>query len=248
MANLNTYIYDQSLIGQYKTEAESKEAIFEILSMVSLLMDTQNVNVSVFYDRSALFQAMMTAELIFGVVLDRNRDLKLLWNFKRMQLLSSDIVNNVAYGDALAQRNVGLLCFSGAPFGEPCVALGNQDGKSVLNVKSWVSTDSLVSFLHDQHWIRTYSDATKYPPRDEQTILSDTSLFILTPLFNHKRHVYERIGKDEYWCCDNFHSGRSAELEVFRKSDLKHIGTCGIYDIRTFSTKGAVPGRVMDEK
>lgn len=248
MADLKTYVYDRFMEGQFVSEDDARNAITELLAMVSLLMDTQNVNVTILYKRQSLYQAMATAQLMFGAILDRNRDLKRLWELKRMQLLSDDLVDNAAYADAAAGKQVGLLCFRESHYGEPLVALSNQNDEKTRNVSAWVLVDNLSAFLYKNHWLRTYSDATKYVPRDEQTILADTSLFRLTTHHNHKRKVYERIGKDEYWCCDNFHTGRSAELEVFRKSDLKHIGTCGLFDINTFSADGSVPGRVMDEE
>jgi len=247
MAELNTYIFDRSVEGQFATEADSKEAISGILSLVSLLADAQNVTVSVSYDRTALYQAMMTAEMMFGTVLDRNRDLRVSWNKTRLQLMHALTVNEAAYRDAETGMGVALLCIRGSQYAEPDVVLLDASGVNSRKVLTWVSLDTLSKYLSSKNWLRTYSEATKYVPRDEQTILVDTSLFQLTTHHNHQRKVYERIGADEYWCCDNLHTGRSAELEVFRKSDLTHIGTCGIFDIATFSKEGAVKGRVMDE-
>lgn len=247
MADLNTYVYDCSMEGQFVSEDDAKNAIRELLAMVSILMDTQNVNVSILYNRKSLYQAMATAQLMFGAIMDKDRDLKKLWELKRMQLLSDDSVDNAAYVDVVAGKHVGLLCFRGSYFREPQVTLSNLEYKEACNVTVWVLVETLSAFLYKKNWLKTYSDATKYVPRDEQTILTDTALFMPTTHHNHKRKVYERIGRDEYWCCDNFHTGRSAELEVFRKSDLKHIGTCGIFDINTFNSSGAVPGRVMDD-
>jgi hypothetical protein len=87
------------------------------------------------------------------------------------------------------------------------------DGKSGL--KSWKSRLPLDYVVYD--------DNSTYPPRDEQTILSDTSQFIKTSYKYDSRKIYLDKQMGYYWYVDNLHFGKAAHLEVF-DSQGNHLG------------------------
>ena len=227
---MNAYINDASLVGQFGP-CSSMAAIKKVREMVSFLR--QNQHCSLYWNRSALFGAWVEPDKTFGHVLEFDRDMKSYWQ----SLICNSVVSVVqaAADETKAGKEAGLVCYINSPFHEPTTKCGEQQ----VPVLVFLNIDSLSTYLFENHYlIKDYPDDTAYPPRDEQTMLYDTTLFELTTRINHHRKLYKRLDKEELWCVDNQHVGADAELEVFRMSDGKHIATCGIKDISTYHPDG----------
>lgn len=228
--SMNAYINDASLVGQFQP-MDSIGAISNVREMVSFLRE--NPHCALYWNSSALFGAMVEEGRTFGQIMDAHRDMKSYWRSllcNQVESVTQSAANNTSSG-----IDAGLISFILSPYKEPTTVCG----KKKVDVKVFLSKDSLSSYLYKQHYmLEDYSDDAACPPHDEQTILYDTSLFTPTTRSNHRRKLYKRIGKDELWCVDNMHHGADAELEVFRISDEKHIATCGIKDIGTYHPNG----------
>ena len=230
--SMNAYINDASLIGQFGA-GNSMEAIKAVREMVSFLYKSQHC--SLYWNRSALFGALVEPGKTFGHVLESDKDMKSYW--QSLMCNNADSVLQKSADDIDAGKDAGLVSYINSPFYEPTAKCGKQQ----VDVHVFLNINSLSAYLFEQHYlIKEYSKDACYPPRDEQTLLCDTSLFEPTTRINHHRKLYKRLDKDELWCVDNLHFGADAELEVFRMSDDKHIATCGINDISTFHPDGNV--------
>lgn len=228
--SMNAYINDASLVGQFQP-VNSIEAIENVREMVAFLRE--NPHCALFWNSSAFFGAMVEPGRTFGQIMDTQRDLKSYW--RSLTCNHVDSVVQSAADNTTSGIEVGLISFILSSFQEPTTACGKQK----VDVRVFLNKDSLSAYLLQHHYLLAdYPDDATYPPRDEQTILSDTSLFELTTRINHNRKVYRRLGTDELWCADNQHYGADAELEVFRMSDGKHIATCGIENINTYHPNG----------
>lgn len=234
--SINAYINDASLVGQFQP-GTSRGAIDNVTAMVRLLRKCPNC--TLYWNRSALFGALVEPDKTFGHVLEGKRDLQLYWQNLRCQLVESTI--QAAVDDTIKEQAAGLVCYIMSSFSEPTTVCGTPP----TEVRVFLGEESLSSFLYANHYLSDYTADTHYSPRDEQTILVDTNLFEPTQRDNHGRRLYLRKGTDQLWCVDNFHVGLDAELEVFRISDEAHIGTCGINDIHTFDSK-AKKGRYVE--
>ena len=228
--SLNAYINDASLVGQFQP-MNSVEAIGNVREMVSFLR--KNPHCALYWNSSALFGAMVEQGRTFGQIMDTHRDLKSYWRTLTCNHVDSTVQS--AADNTASGIDAGLISFILSPFSEPTTACGTQN----IDVRVFLNKDSLSAYLLQHHYLLVdYPDDATYPPRDEQTILSDTSLFELTARINRHRKVYRRLDKDEWWCADNQHHGADAELEVFQMSDGKHIATCGIKNIATYHPDG----------
>ncbi|MEH2255514.1 MAG: hypothetical protein V7K60_04755 [Nostoc sp.] len=94
-----------------------------------------------------------------------------------------------------------------------------------------ICIDSIDSKLALEYWLENkfnlssleYSlDATE-SPRDEQTLLRDTTRFRKTSFRYDGRFVYCEFTTSWYWYVDNLHEGKAAHLEVFDKRGF-HLG------------------------
>ena len=87
---------------------------------------------------------------------------------------------------------------------------------SPLTLNCWLEDKYSLSKLE-------YPFDTTIPPRDEQTILRETSRFKKTQLRCQSRIIYCELATERYWYIDNLHFGQAAHLEVFDKRG-SHIG------------------------
>lgn len=116
-----------------------------------------------------------------------------------------------------------LLNFQYGPFQDNLVA------------RHFTSSDSLFSYLKSRGLVsHIYDISSSIPPRDDETILADSSVFLLTRHSFQRRKMYQRIGTSELWYVDNFHYGRDAHIEVFNETTKKQINVSRIDKIDFF--------------
>lgn len=93
-----------------------------------------------------------------------------------------------------------------------------------INSRHFSSSDYLLSYLKSKGLVSTsYDISSSIPPRDDETILADSSVFLVTRHSFQKRKMYQRVGTNELWYVDNFHYGRDAHIEVFNETTKKQI-------------------------
>jgi hypothetical protein len=94
-----------------------------------------------------------------------------------------------------------------------------------------IKLDGIASHFALQNWLEVklslsrieYDFLSRYPPKDQQTILRDTQRFQKTQNLYDGRSVYREIQSDWYWYVDNFHYGQASHIEVFNAQG-NHIG------------------------
>jgi len=94
-----------------------------------------------------------------------------------------------------------------------------------------IKLDGIDSHLALQNWLEVklslsrieYDFLSKYPPKDQQTILRDTQRFQKTQNIYDGRTIYREILNDRYWYVDNLHFGQASHIEVFNAQG-NHIG------------------------
>ncbi|WP_199301923.1 hypothetical protein [Pseudanabaena cinerea] len=94
-----------------------------------------------------------------------------------------------------------------------------------------IKLDGIDSYLALQNWLEVklslsrieYDLLSKYPPKDQQTILRDTQRFQKTQNIYDGRTIYREILNDRYWYVDNLHFGQASHIEVFNAQG-NHIG------------------------
>jgi len=72
-----------------------------------------------------------------------------------------------------------------------------------------------------------YALNSKSPPRDEQTVLRDTTRFRITSRIVQGNKVYREQRTGYYWYVEHLHCGRGAHLEVF-DAQGKHVGEASL--------------------
>jgi hypothetical protein len=94
-----------------------------------------------------------------------------------------------------------------------------------------IKLDGIDSHSALQNWLEVklslsrieYDFLSRYPPKDQQTILRDTQRFQKTQILYDGRSVYREVQSDRYWYVDNFHYGQASHIEVFNAQG-DHIG------------------------
>lgn len=103
------------------------------------------------------------------------------------------------------------------------LVIKNEEGHIDLDcVEDKVSLEKLLDKILQLSTFE-YDESSKDPPRDQQTILRDSSRFKRTALAVHGRRVYQEVKTGYYWYVDNLHYGKSAQLELFNSQGI-HLG------------------------
>ncbi len=153
-----------------------------------------------------------------------------LWIFK-----SSD-VSDTSMAEAAARRRtdqqVALLNFQGSFLaGVSEAILQRQDVMdAIVAVPSFDTSEALLVWFRTLSRVPEYSTDAREPPRDAQTCLGDPLRFEPLNGLVQNRRVYRERLTGRFLYVDNLHWGEAAELEVFDKRGVKHLGTA---DIRT---------------
>lgn len=126
-----------------------------------------------------------------------------------------------------------VINFSNSVFQDPhpqlsdcyqIIIIKNNDESDLIYLNSIDSKSGL------ENWKNTlpldhvaYDDNSLHPPRDEQTILSDTSKFVKVNRNYSSRRIYQEKQTGYYYYVDNKHFGQAAHLEVF-DAQGNHLG------------------------
>ncbi|MEH2276622.1 MAG: hypothetical protein V7K40_17980 [Nostoc sp.] len=94
------------------------------------------------------------------------------------------------------------------------ICIDGVDSKQALEY--WLENKLNLSSLE-------YSLDASEPPRDEETLLRDTTIFKKTSFRYGGRFIYCELTTSQYWYVDSLHDGKAAHLEVFDKRGF-HLG------------------------
>lgn len=248
---VNIYINERSIEGQYCNDFG--ERISKVIQNVRTLQANVLGGVTVYVAKSIYDCAVCNAgQVNFSTFLSRNNERKKQFQLMLQKATIKDIPYNnddmysygqlyvdnssmsVAYEEKVPGANKQLLLNFGVdlfPDGNLLIEKNLADGRVVHGA---FETNHIGEWLRVENILGVYTKDTPVRTIDEQTILSDTTLFTPTNHYVQGRRVYKRIGMPEYWYADNGHTGGSAHLEVFQSSDMHFKGTCHIDDINTF--------------
>ena len=95
-----------------------------------------------------------------------------------------------------------------------------------------IKLDGIDSHSALQNWLEVklslgrieYDFLSRYPPKDQQTILIDTQRFQKTQNLYDGRSIYREILSGRYWYVDNLHFGQKSHIEVFDPIGKYHVG------------------------
>ncbi|BAZ33325.1 hypothetical protein NIES4074_58350 [Cylindrospermum sp. NIES-4074] len=132
-------------------------------------------------------------------------------------------------------QNYLLLNFLNSSFKIPhpeinrCCLITIVKNNDIINQ---ICVDSIDNKLALEHWLENKFNLTKIeypsdapkPPRDEQTILRDTTRFRKTSSRCQDRVIYYELITATYWYVDNLHNGQASHLEVFDRTGKNHLG------------------------
>lgn len=219
MPVLSVYINEQSADSQFNGHPWSK-GLTELFHCLDLFRGQNGVKgfyCSDIYNRPFLFDHSPLSS-----VLKRNPD----YQKKFKKYLNSFTVLQ-------SEQEIEEMLDSG----DILINLNFQYGPVQENIRTcdFLSPDTLLTYLKEHGHIKpTYNPLSSIPPRDDETILTDVSLFTETRHSYQRRKMYRRNGTSELWYVDNFHCGKDAHIEVFNETTRKQINVSRIDKIDFF--------------
>ena len=241
------FINEMSFSGQCQSHTV-KNQITSLLSLIKQVQErTENTEI---HFSSSMFQQELISGQNLGTTLKDHPSLNRLfieywkkfpkWNDVQQHNCSCTYLhNNTDYSATsiaeAAERTIQnqesiILNIDNAKFSSPSITITKSPSIDTT-VCSFHNISSYENYLQSSGLLaNVYDYNSSSPPRDFQTILSDTSKFSKTSLQNRCRILYQRIGFDEYWCVDNQHTF-DAHLEVFNSRTDQHLGTSKIESV-----------------
>lgn len=240
--NLNIFLNEKSLHSQFDSQT-IKEAFDELFGCLNIISSCKGVDIKYYYRPHELYNSILTTDKrTLDFYLKQNKELSKNFHLKTKSFqpignLSNDtyLYGGIKYinssvGDSYECDDSLLLNWKLSVFGEPTIDVTKD--KISKYIDSFFSQAELRKHFEKGQVLKPeYNSNSSRAPRDEETILKDSSLFTPTNYTVQGRVVYERIGHNEYWYVDNSHAGESAHLEVFSTTSRHQIHVSKIDDV-----------------
>lgn len=218
MPVISVYLNEQSAVGQFNGHPwqEGLDELLDCLDLIRGLKEADGYYSSEIYTRPFLYD-----KTYFATVLKRDKDL----NIKFRHIIED--FSRLSQGDCerkfSGDKDSILLNFQFGPYPDDA------------NKRIFSSSALLLSYLKSKGLISpTYDYTSSIPPRDDETILVDRTIFTVTQHSFQRRKMYKRVGTSELWYVDNLHYGRDAHLEVFNETTKKQKAVSHIEKIDFF--------------
>lgn len=236
----NAYINERSLTAQCTDLTAVENAVRMLIDCLSLIdgCNGENVTVSKYYC-SGLYGAALSHDHSVQNLPDKDlkRRFKLAIKTAKRWEDAALTDNNAIYfhqgqdvswtsmSEAYEQQYPLLVNFQNSHVSEPAAAIEKQsDG--IMMIESYSDSAALLKELIEKGWRKKeYSLSSSVPPRDDESILSDTDKFEPTNYRVQERVVYRRKGCNHLCYMDNFHVGESAHIEEFDEATKKQVAT-----------------------
>lgn len=204
------HLNELSAVGQFNGRPWQK-GLSDLFDCLNLFRGKEK-KCARFYSRSLYARPFLYNKTVLASVLARHPDynIKLKSYLKEFSLLE----NEADKASMSASYDLLIINFQFSPITEDATS----------SPPSFSSAETLAKYLKSKGLIGpSYDFSSSIPPRDEETILSDTNLFQITRHSYHGRKMYKRNGTSELWYVDNFHYGQDAHIEVFNETTQKQI-------------------------
>lgn len=238
MEYCNVYINEKSATGQVADTASVEDSLKALLDSLSLLegCDTSVVTIRKYYCGRLYTVGLSSQQSIQNLP---NKDLK-----HRVKFALKDAKNweeaplteagaTYLYGamdvswssmsEAYERQYPLLVNFVSSNVQEPSAAIEKVGvGKKVVD--SYSASENVAVWLVSKNWRkRRYDYHSTEPPLDEETILSNRSMFEPTEHRYHGRVMYRRIGTNHLCYVDSKHSGEASHIEEFDEATKKQV-------------------------
>ena len=267
---MQVFINEASLCAQYNSPYHFYEAVKLFLSTLKRIDEIKDdkciLKSQNFYYSPALSNTLFTSVLKADRVLcqtfyanidrvnpkcwekDKCHDESSKYEFSGEDYVGTSVAELTERKIRTADLNGFLMNFMDSPFGDSATILVSKNNSNPIYVDCATTPEAIDDWLISHGFLNPeegYSESSRWPPRDYQTVLRDRSIFEKTNYHNHRRMVYKRIGTNELWCVDNMHIGVKAHIEVFDCTTCRHIGISSINEIRVDNSR-RVPGPTID--
>lgn len=133
------------------------------------------------------------------------------------------VVSWSSMSEAYEQQSPMLINMVNSTVKEPIAIIEKQDIGKVM-VDSYSDIELLSELFITRKWCkREYDLSSVIPPRDKETILTDTTKFEPTDHSYQGRVMYRRIGTNHLCYVDNKHCGAAAHIEEFNEVTKKQV-------------------------
>lgn len=208
MSLISVYLNELSADSQYNGHPW-QDGLTELFNCLDLCRG-KNGQISGYYSDNLFTRPFLYDHTLLTTVLKKDPDFnrKFRLYLKDFSRLNSDCV----LGKFGADSEGILLNFQYGPFPDD------------VNIRHFTSSEFLLAYLNSEGLLSpSYNFSSSIPPRDDETILADSSVFLMTRHSFQRRKMYRRLGTNELWYVDNFHYGRDAHIEVFNETTKKQI-------------------------
>lgn len=242
---LNIFFNERSLQAQFDSKT-LKDGFDELFGCLDIIASCQGLDCRQYYRPNELYNSCLTKDgKTLSLYFDQNKDLKTKFrqktkSFQKISNSSNEIYlygknkyKNSSVGDSYEFDDSLLLNWKLSDFGEPSIDVTKD--KVSKTIASFFSQSELRKYFEGKDLLNPiYNLNSSIPPRDDETILADSSVFTPTKHKVQGRTVYVRTGHNEYWYVDNKHAGGSAHLEVFSITSTYQIHVSKIDAINFF--------------
>ena len=234
----NVYINEKSLVAQCKDLSAVEKGLKTIIDCLSLTdgCSEDAVDIQKYYCRG-VFGENISKELTLQNL--PNKDLKKCfrkaikdakkWDEKPLSDANAVYMHEgidvgwSSMSEAYEQQFPMLINMVNSTVKEP-VAVIEKIEVGKLTVDSCSDLNLLAELLITRKWRKKGYDKSSFiPPRDEETILTDTTKFTPTAHCYHGRVMYRRIGTNHLCYVDNKHCGIAAHIEEFNETTKKQV-------------------------
>lgn len=234
----NVYINEKSLMAQCADLSAVEKGLKTIIDCLSLIDRCSDDAVSIQkYYCGGVFQGNLSREHSLQNL--PNKDLKTrfrkaikdakIWEAEPLSDMKTVYVHEgvdvswSSMSEAYEQQSPILINMVDSTVKEPVAVVEKQEiGK--VEIDSYSDIELLSELLITRKWRkREYDLSSVMPPRDNETILTDTARFEPTDHSYQGRVMYRRIGTNHLCYVDNKHCGAAAHIEEFNEVTKKQV-------------------------
>lgn len=234
----NVYINEKSLMAQCVDLSAVEKGLKTIIDCLSLIdrCSDEAVSIQKYYCGGVFLGNLSTEHSLQNLP---NKDLRTrfkkaikdakIWEVKPLSDMKAVYVHEgvdvswSSMSEAYEQQSPILINMVDSTVKEPVAVVEKQEiGK--VKVDSYSDIELLSELLITRKWRkREYDLSSVIPPRDKETILTDTAKFEPTDHSYQGRVMYRRIGTNHLCYVDNKHCGAAAHIEEFNEVTKKQV-------------------------